>query len=58
MTTPEKRRKSCEHGPENGQPKFNQTKWRSDNRGSAGVDCHINYTGEEINTFKDDVAPQ
>ena len=37
----EKTRKSCEHGPENGKPKFNQTKRRSDNGGSAGVDCHI-----------------
>ena len=36
-----KTRKSCEHGPENGKPKFNQTKRRSDNGGSAGVDCHI-----------------
>ena len=37
----EKTRKSCEHGPENGKPKFNQTKRRSDNGGSARVDCHI-----------------
>ena len=38
----EKTRKSCEHSPENGKPKFNQTKRRSDNGGSARVDCHIN----------------
>ena len=37
----QKTRKSCEHGPENGNPKFNQTKRRSDNGGSAGVDCPI-----------------
>ena len=37
----EKTRKSSEHGPENGKPKFNQTKRRSDNGGSARVDCHI-----------------
>ena len=37
----EKRRKSCEHGPENGKPKFNQTKRRSDKGGSARVNCHI-----------------
>ena len=29
----EKTRKSCEHGPENGKPKFNQTKRRSNNGG-------------------------
>ena len=34
-------RKSCEHSPEINKPKLNQTKRRSDNRGSAGVDCHI-----------------
>ena len=34
-------KQSCEHGPENGKPKFNQTKLRTDNGGSAGVDCHI-----------------
>ena len=51
-----KTRKSCEHGPENGKPKFNQTKRRSDNGGRAGVDCHI-YRRRN-NTFKDDMAPQ
>ena len=37
----EKARKSCEHGPENGKQKFNQTRRRSDNGRSARVDCHI-----------------
>ena len=37
----EKTRKSCEHGPENGKPKFNQTKRKSDKGGSARVNCHI-----------------
>ena len=37
----QKTRKSCERGPENGNPKFKQTKRRSDNGGSAGVDCPI-----------------
>ena len=37
----EKTRRSCEHGPENGKPKSNQTKRRSDNGGSTRVDCHI-----------------
>ena len=37
----EKARKSCEHFPDNGKKKFNQTRRRSDNRRSARVDCHI-----------------
>ena len=37
----EKARKSCEHGPENGKQKFNPTRRKSDNGGSAKVDCHI-----------------
>ena len=36
-----KARKSCEHCPDNGKKKFNQTRRRSDNRRSARVDCHI-----------------
>ena len=49
----EKARKSCEHGPENGKQKFNQTRRRSNNGRSARVDRHI--TEEEINTFNRDV---
>ena len=37
----QKTRKCCEHGPENGKPKFNQTKRRSTDGGSARIDCHI-----------------
>ena len=38
LPTTRKQKKSCEPGPENGKPKFNQTKRRSDNGGSARVD--------------------
>ena len=36
----EKARKSCEHGPENGKQKFNQTRRGREKGKSARVDCH------------------
>ena len=53
----EKARKSCEHGSENSKQKFNSTRRKSDNGGSARVDCH-NIQKKKINTFKDDMASE
>ena len=48
-----KARKSCEHGPENGKKKFNQT--RQETTAEEVPGSIVIYTEEKINTFKRDV---
>ena len=41
LATTRKQENPVNTAQKNGKPKFNQIKWRSDNGGSARVDCHI-----------------